>query len=283
MKRGLYLKDKVAVCGHRGDSCHGAQNTIAAMKYSADLGVDMIETDVRMSSDGNLFLMHNLYLEDLTDGSGMVCEHTYEELRQMNAARDFKSDGFFNLNKLFQPVSLLEELLDLASHYPDLMLNIELKDRPTEGNEEFAILCAEKAASMIERKGLAGRTWINSFSGKLVERIHRQYGSVFHYHGFFPWSRMGDMTVDPSTICDVVCMLNWIKQEDGSFMYDPQITKDPKACFDSLDAKGIAPLTVTFPNDLSFYDQAVMLGSKVLMADDPKTMLEHCRSLGWHK
>ena len=52
---------------------------------------------------------------------------------------------------------------------------------------------------------------------------------------------------------------------------------------DSLEAKGIAPLTVTFPNDLPFYDQAVMLGSKVLMADDPKTMLEHCRSLGWHK
>jgi glycerophosphoryl diester phosphodiesterase len=278
MKRKFECRNKAAVCGHRGDSCHGAENTIAAMKYAADLGVDMIETDVRMSADGNLFLMHNLRLEDLTDGTGVVREHSFEELRKMNAARDFNPDEKFRLDDQFQPIALLDELLDLAADYPDLMLNIELKDRPSDGDEEFAFECADKTARVLAEKGFAARTWINSFSGKLVERICRHYGTLFHYHGFFPWTKMGDMVTDPSQFCDVVCMLNWTRGEDGRIM----ASKDSAECFASMLAKGIAPLTVTFPNDLEFYDDAVEHGSRILMADDPAMMLSHCRAKGWH-
>ena len=40
---------------------------------------------------------------------------------------------------------------------------------------------------MIIDCGMAQRTWINSFSGKLLEYVYKKYGNLFYYHGFYPW------------------------------------------------------------------------------------------------
>ncbi|NLV84252.1 MAG: hypothetical protein GXY60_06790 [Spirochaetales bacterium] len=273
-------KEKVAVCGHRGERVHGIENTIAAISYAADLGVDMIETDVRMSKDGHLFLMHNLKLEDLTDGNGYVCDHTYKELRSMNAAVHGKSSDDFSAPQ-FEHVALLDELLDVAVDYPDLMLNIELKDLPVPGKEDFAFESASKAANMLALRGLGNRTWLNSFSGKIVERSFKDFGNTFHYHGFYPWNIMGEMEVDPSEICDVVCLLNWIVQDDGIVVKHHTIPC-PEAWYVLLLKKGIMPLTVSFYSDFQAYIDAMAYGSRILMADDPKAMLSRLRAMNLH-
>lgn len=273
-------KEKVAICGHRGERVHGIENTIAAMKHVVDLGVDMIETDVRMSRDGNLFLMHNKNLADLTNGSGMVSEHTYEELRSMNAAVHASSSETFEA-PTFEPIALLEELLELAKNHPDLMLNIELKDMPAE-NEPFAFECADKIASMLARYGVGNRTWINSFSGSLVQHIYKTYGNTFHYHAFYPWAIMGTMDMDPRSFCDVACLLNWEIDQDGTFDKTRMSVPCSQKWYASLLKDNIMPLTTSFYPDMEDYDKAVLWGSRIIMADDPKKMLNHFRSKGLH-
>lgn len=273
-------KEKVAICGHRGERVHGIENTISAIRHAADLGVDMIETDVRMSKDGYLFLMHNVQLEDLTDGSGCVWDRTYKELRTMNAAIHGRSSEDFSVPQ-FEHIALLDELLDVAADYPDLMLNIELKDLPVSGKEDFARESARKAANMLALRGLGNRTWINSFSGKIVEQAFNDYGDTFHYHGFYPWNIMGEMDVDPSEICDVVCVLNWIVQDDGSINKQHTVPC-PESWYALLLKKGIMPLTVSFYNEFQAYIDAVAHGSRILMADDPKTMLSRLRAMSLH-
>ena len=50
---------KMMVAAHRGDSDHFPENTMAAFHAALTAGVDMIETDVRMTCDGVLVLMHD--------------------------------------------------------------------------------------------------------------------------------------------------------------------------------------------------------------------------------
>ena len=54
--------EKILVSGHRGDRVHGIENTLTAMRLAVAAGVDMIETDVRMTLDGELILMLRLRL-----------------------------------------------------------------------------------------------------------------------------------------------------------------------------------------------------------------------------
>lgn len=50
---------KPLVIAHRGDSSHALENSLAAFRRALDLGVDMIELDVRKSRDGALYVMHD--------------------------------------------------------------------------------------------------------------------------------------------------------------------------------------------------------------------------------
>jgi len=272
--------NQVAVCAHRGDCVHGMQNTMTAFRYAIGLGVDMVETDVRMSKDGQLFLMHDLNLEDLTDGTGRISNHTYEEIRSMNVAVRGIASDLVSIPD-FEPVALLEELLDLAVDHPALMLNIEIKDKPDEVDEAFAFECARKTADMLATRGLGSRTWINSFSGRIVEWVHTIHGDTFHYHGFFPWHIMGSMQTNPWELCDVACVLNWVLRTDGS-VHKQHTVPCPAAWYKQLLKIKVMPLTVSFYGDMQAYDDAISYGSRILMADDPAAMLAYVRAKGLH-
>lgn len=49
---------------HRGYCAHAIENTLEAFKAAANLGVDGIETDIRMTSDGRLVLYHDRRIPD---------------------------------------------------------------------------------------------------------------------------------------------------------------------------------------------------------------------------
>ena len=45
--------------GHRGAGAYAPDNTFASFRCALEIGVDMIETDVRVSRDGKLVLAHD--------------------------------------------------------------------------------------------------------------------------------------------------------------------------------------------------------------------------------
>ena len=87
--------------------------------------------------------MHDETVARTTDGTGRVCDLTLAQIRQLNAAVHAK--GAFPP----EPPATLRELLDFALEHPALLLNIEFKDYPTEGNEAFAYACCDKIADML--------------------------------------------------------------------------------------------------------------------------------------
>ena len=267
---------EVLVSGHRGDRVHGLENTMTAFRLAVEAGVDMVETDVRMTADGQLVLMHDDSVERTTDGKGLVKELTLEQIRTLNAA--VGSKGEFPA----EPPATLRELLDFALEHPKLLLNIEFKDYPTEGNEEFAYSCCDKIADLLMEYEVGERTWINSFDGRILERVYRRYGKAFYYHGFYPWFILGPMEIDPESFIDVACMQHRYQTADGEIVkYEEPLC--PKEWFDYLLAKGIMPLMAPSLQAYPKYDLAFSWGSRMVNPDDPYTMLAHLRSKGMHK
>lgn len=74
------------IIGHRGARGIAPENTLAAFQKAIDCGVDMIETDVRLSKDGQLVIAHDDHYK-LPDKQKLVVADTdYEALKQHNDA-----------------------------------------------------------------------------------------------------------------------------------------------------------------------------------------------------
>ena len=73
------------VWAHRGASAYAPENTMEAFKLAVEMNTDGIETDVHMTKDGVLVLMHDEKVDRTTNGTGYIKDYTYEELYQINA------------------------------------------------------------------------------------------------------------------------------------------------------------------------------------------------------
>lgn len=76
------------IVGHRGAMAHLPENSLAAYALAEQVGVDEIELDVRVSADGELFLLHDATLDrtagdDSARGRGPVAELTLAELQDV--------------------------------------------------------------------------------------------------------------------------------------------------------------------------------------------------------
>ena len=71
--------------GHRGAAGHAPENTLAALELAINLGVDMVEFDVRQSADGALVLFHDRTIERTTNGKGSVETLSLSSLRELDA------------------------------------------------------------------------------------------------------------------------------------------------------------------------------------------------------
>ena len=60
--------------GHRGARGLAPENTLPAFAKALRLGVDYVEFDVRTTSDGKFYLLHDSTLNGKTDGQGPIAD-----------------------------------------------------------------------------------------------------------------------------------------------------------------------------------------------------------------
>ncbi|WP_136606465.1 glycerophosphodiester phosphodiesterase [Paenibacillus dokdonensis] len=106
---------------HRGSSKICPENTMAAFKKALEQGATGIETDVQLTKDGQMVLIHDETLERTTSGTGWVKDHTLHELKDLDAGSKF--DPAFQ----DEQIPLLDELLELVKD-SGTIINIELKN-----------------------------------------------------------------------------------------------------------------------------------------------------------
>ena len=115
------------VFAHQGGGKLRPANTMLAFRHARDLGADVLDTDVRMTKDGALVLIHDPTVDRTTDGSGAVRDLSLAELQQLDAGYRFSIDGgmTYPYRGLGATVPTLEEAFRA---FPDQRFGIELKD-----------------------------------------------------------------------------------------------------------------------------------------------------------
>ena len=135
---------------HRGASGRGLapENTLAAFEKALDIGIDMLEIDVRVTGDGQLIVLHDPSLDRTTDREGIVREMVLEEIRQADAG-----DG--------ERVPVLREVFDLARHRAPILVEIK---------SDFI---AELVVQAIAEAEFSEQVVVQSFNPQTVERVKR--------------------------------------------------------------------------------------------------------------
>lgn len=125
---------KIEIIAHRGASAVCPENTMKAFERALELGATGIETDVQLSADGRLVLIHDETLQRTAGASGWVKDYTYDALRTLDAGSWFHSDF------AGESIPSLDMLFNLVQG-KRILLNLELKNGvvPYKGMEERVI------------------------------------------------------------------------------------------------------------------------------------------------
>lgn len=153
------------IWAHRGFSHSYPENTMAAFRAALDLGVDGLELDVHLSRDGHMVVIHDEHLMRTTTGTGLIINHTLEELKRVDAGSKFDSKF------AGETIPTLEEVLDLVSESKrSITLNIEIKS----GIVPYPNLeCL--AYDAVHRRGLSQNVVFSSFNHFAMRNLVQTY------------------------------------------------------------------------------------------------------------
>ena len=261
-------KKNIYVAAHRGWCEKYPENTMIAFQKAVELGVDQIETDVRVTVDGELVLIHDSKVDRTTNGTGYVREKSLEELCRLDAG-SWKDKKFCGCR-----IPTLLELMELVKDHPTITLDFELKEYPIDGREEIAYDVCDRLLAIVDQYGFTDRVVINSFSGKLNEYVRKKYGNTYRQHVFFPVSHLGKgMTMDPYDYAFCCCMFRtWHSEVNISSKHD----------FDEMWKRGVEPWAGSAVCDEQSLDLAIENGAALITCNNPDVILDLLRKKGYH-
>ncbi len=149
-----------ATIAHRGARSLAPENTLVAARKAHALGADLWETDVAVSADGQLFLMHDDSMMRTTDVAAKYPDrvpapfstYTLAEIRSLDAGSSFARDDPFGqiaagavgqdelASYVGEPVPTLREAFALTLEL-GWRMNLELKAQP-KPNDAFDVVRA---------------------------------------------------------------------------------------------------------------------------------------------
>ena len=150
--------DGLAVMAHRGGSLEAPENTIESFKYALEIGSDIIETDIQLSSDGIPYIFHDDDLKRIPGIEKNFNELLASEIDELNIFDDCK-------------IPTLEETL---KQFPNTKFQIDFK---TDEVVDPAIEIINKLPHI--KKNLC----VASFSSQRLQKIRSKLSDVTYSMG----------------------------------------------------------------------------------------------------
>jgi glycerophosphoryl diester phosphodiesterase len=118
------------VIAHRGGRGLGPENTLAVFQLSLEKGADILEMDVRSTSDNHLIVLHDATVDRTTNGSGTANEMSLIQLKKLDAGYRWSNDGgksypFKNrgitiptLSEVFKAIDRIRLIIEIKENQP---------------------------------------------------------------------------------------------------------------------------------------------------------------------
>ena len=153
------------IFAHRGASLYAPENTVAAFELAVRQGADAIELDAKLTSDGQIVVIHDQSVDRTTAETGKVAEMTLDHIRQLDAGSHFdlrfRGERIPTLSEVFEAVGKLTytniELTNYGSYFDSL---------------------PERVGELVNKHNLSERVLFSSFNPFALIRIHRMLPEV---------------------------------------------------------------------------------------------------------
>jgi glycerophosphoryl diester phosphodiesterase len=147
-KQGEYEVKQAAIVCHRGACLVAPENTFASLEKAIEFGGDVVEFDVRPSSDGILYVMHDALVDRTTNGSGRISDMTSADIDQLDAGSWFASEF------TGERVPRLDAFLDTCRGRIGTYVEIKVGD-------------PAKVRDMLAERGMLNDAWTFSFDQEI--------------------------------------------------------------------------------------------------------------------
>lgn len=136
------------VIAHRGEHRSHPENTLEAIEGAIRVGADLVEMDVRRSSDGQYVLMHDATVDRMTDGKGRVSEKTWQELAALNVLDKSRTNS-----TTASRIPRLQAALEACRGRIQVYLDFKAGDPPD-------------VVGILKQAGMESRVWIYDHPGR---------------------------------------------------------------------------------------------------------------------
>ncbi len=152
--------ERPSIIAHRGSSAYAPENTLAAFKLAIEQGAHGIELDAKLTSDGQVVVIHDQTVDRTTNGTGQVDRMTLAELQSLDAGTHF--DASFKGERL---PSLAQVFASLGKH---TFIMVELKNNSTPRDA-----LPEHVAALVQEFALETSVLLSSFNPIALCRVSR--------------------------------------------------------------------------------------------------------------
>lgn len=244
---------RVRVAAHRGGAALWPENSLLAHRNALGLGVDFLETDVHLTSDGEVVVLHDATLDRTTTGRGPVGAVTLADLAGVKLRG---ADGAPTDERLPR----LAELLDLVRpSRAQLLLEIKVDA----ARRRYAGI-EEKVLALVKDRGLLGRTPFMGFQADTVRRVRElEPGAATVL--LVARSRLERQRVEPREA------VRWTA-EAGAGTLGIQHTALDTGVIDAARKAGVAVAAWTV-NEEQDMRRVIGLGADILISDRPDVAL----------
>lgn len=246
----FYQWPGVLAVGHRGTVRFAPENTAAAFRKAVELGVDLIEMDVRETKDGHLVIMHDATVDRTTNGKGEVADLTLEEIKRLDAG------AWFGPQFAGERVPTLDEALAAIEGraLPDI---------------DFKAGTPEKLVAALARRQLLGKVTLYCGDWDLLRRT-LEVSPKFLLRPTAPKGLTG-LPVLMQAFNPPIVNMNW--REFSERLIVETHLAGAKAFVNTLG-----------PNDTEFgMLQAIQAGADYIQSDRPDLLLPLLRARGLHR
>lgn len=261
--------EQVMVVAHRGDWRNAPENSLQAIKNCIEMGVDMVEIDVRMTKDSVFVLMHDQTIDRTTTGSGSLSDFTYDSLQT-----------FFLKNGLLQStphkIPTLEEALRVSKD--KILINLDTKDYQNLG-KYYNLLKQTETLHQVVIKAPISKSEAQTIFGHYLDEIY-----------FMPLVR----TAEPGAMSRV----KDYQEEDSPVAFEFTVPSDTTSLlryFSSIRKKGsrvwvnaLRPQHCVGHDDeqaaldVSVYDWFIENSVNMIQTDRPALLISYLQKRGLH-
>lgn len=179
----MKVGESMYTLAHRGLSRRFPENSLVAFKEALKSEFDGVETDVQMTKDGQLVLLHDAKINRTSTGKGKLANYTYEELLQYN---------FNNDHHGHYAICLLEDLLKLIKESKKIV-NLEIKKEALSGTVEKTVALVESmhlkeqvyySSTSVMQLDTIKKLSPTSYCGYIVSHHLKKANAIIHDHHF---------------------------------------------------------------------------------------------------